>query len=131
MFSGLRFVKTNLELNAKIAKTGARFPIIIFSPGRPVLPRSYTWLLEELASYGFVVVGINHTYLTNETHFPDGRTASWVYPKMKKQLMSKAASGELSKKESKKQHMEWRAKLIDTYVSDIHFAINKIQELTS
>lgn len=130
MFSGLYYSKTNAIPNAKIAKTRTKFPVIIFSPGSPVLPRNYTWLLEEIASHGFVVAAINHTYITSKTYFPDGRTASWVYPKMKKQLKQKVKSGELSKKESQRLSAEWNLKnFYTTYVQDIRFAVDKIQEL--
>lgn len=52
------------------------YPIIIFSPGAGAPINLYTSLLEELASQGYIVVGINHPYLTDPVVFPDGRIIS-------------------------------------------------------
>lgn len=44
-------------------RRGQPFPILLFSPsGNP--PHFYTELFEELASHGYVVAGIAHTYET-------------------------------------------------------------------
>ena len=106
VLSGLYYSKTNAIPNSQIAETKTKFLVIIFSPGSPVLPRNYTWLLEEVASHGFVVVAINYTYITNETFFPDGRVASWVHSKMKKQLRNKVKSEKLSKEEGERLSTE-------------------------
>ena len=50
-------------------------PVVIMSPsGFPPLLLSGT--AEELASHGYVVVGLNHTYETTVTIFADGRVVS-------------------------------------------------------
>jgi proline-specific peptidase len=120
LFAGLRFFKTGVTPNAEIAKDETKFPVIVFSPGDPALPRNYTWLLGELASHGFVVVAINHTYLTAETHFPDGRIATSVAPKMKKKFAGKEGRDKL---------IEWKLKNIEPYAQDILFVANKVREL--
>ena len=49
------------------------YPVVLLSPsGFPPLLLSGT--AEGLASHGFVVVGVNHTYETTVTVFPGGRT---------------------------------------------------------
>ncbi|MBD3231199.1 hypothetical protein GF322_00900 [Candidatus Dependentiae bacterium] len=50
-----------------------KFPVLIFSHGFASLSNFNTTQLEELASHGYVVVGINHTYDCSVTVFPDGR----------------------------------------------------------
>jgi len=61
VFSSVKFIKTHVQPGAQFAKSETRFPVVIFSHGSdgPIV-QSYTWILEELASQGFVVVGINH-----------------------------------------------------------------------
>jgi hypothetical protein len=60
---------------AAMADDEAAYPVVLLSPsGFPPLLLSGT--AEELASQGFVVVGINHTYETTVTVFADGRTAA-------------------------------------------------------
>jgi hypothetical protein len=60
---------------AAMADDEAAYPVVLLSPsGFPPLLLSGT--AEELASQGFVVVGVNHTYETAVTVFADGRTAA-------------------------------------------------------
>ena len=48
------------------------FPVLFFSPsGFP--PLMWAAIAEELASHGYFVVGVNHTYETTVTAFSDGR----------------------------------------------------------
>ncbi len=49
------------------------FPVVIFSPGGDSHPLFYSAMLEELASQGFIVVSVCHTYTARVTVFPDGR----------------------------------------------------------
>jgi len=65
---------TNPE--AIIIQNGLPFPVIIFSHGGGGGTRdSNTAHCEELASHGYVVVGISHTYQSAVVKFPDGRIA--------------------------------------------------------
>jgi dienelactone hydrolase len=49
------------------------YPVLLFSPsGFP--PLMWAAIAEELASHGYVIVGINHTYETPVTVFATGRT---------------------------------------------------------
>ena len=49
------------------------FPILIFSPGYDGNYEIYTSLIEDLVSNGFIVVSMNHPYVSGITVFPDGR----------------------------------------------------------
>jgi Platelet-activating factor acetylhydrolase, isoform II len=63
------------------AAGGEKFPILIFSPGGGGTSIAYTTQLEDLASYGYLVAGIEHTLDAPGVVFPDGRvlTASDDY----------------------------------------------------
>lgn len=52
---------------------GKPFPVVIFSHGYGAQILRYTAFCEELASHGYIVVAIEHTYYTSKTAFPDGR----------------------------------------------------------
>jgi predicted dienelactone hydrolase len=59
--------------DAPLADERASYPVLILSPsGFP--PLLLAAIAEELASSGYVVVGVNHTYETAVTVFTDGRT---------------------------------------------------------
>jgi Platelet-activating factor acetylhydrolase, isoform II len=50
------------------------FPVVVFSPGYDGVYQIYTSFIEDLVSHGFVVVSINHPYVSGITVFPDGHT---------------------------------------------------------
>jgi hypothetical protein len=50
-----------------------QFPAIVFSHGLGMSGFSYTVLIEELVSRGYVVAAIEHTYAARAVWFPDGR----------------------------------------------------------
>jgi len=69
---GIRVAGLASNSAADAAPADGTFPVLLLSPsGFPPLLLSGT--AEELASHGFVVVGVNHTYETAVTVFPDGR----------------------------------------------------------
>ena len=49
------------------------FPVLIFSHGYNSFRGQSTTLMEELASHGYVVISMEHTYGSALTVFPDGR----------------------------------------------------------
>ncbi|CCN73608.1 alpha/beta hydrolase fold domain-containing protein [Vibrio nigripulchritudo] len=67
--------------NAEVADNeGAGWPILFYSHGFGLFEADNTELLEELTSQGFVVVAINHTYLSGITTFKNGKTANVYLP---------------------------------------------------
>src|SRR5262245_48896002 len=58
--------------DAPVVSGADRFPVVVLSPsGFP--PLFLGALAEEVASHGYVVAGVNHTYETTVTVFSDGR----------------------------------------------------------
>ena len=64
---------THSRWNPPFAKDGGSFPVLLFNPGWNGRRTSNTYLVEDLASHGFVVVGIDHPYNSDPVVFPDGR----------------------------------------------------------
>jgi len=68
---------------APVAGHRALFPVVLYSPGLGE-PRTWgTTLVQDLASRGYVVVTIDHTYEASEVEFPGGRVidsqlAAWA-----------------------------------------------------
>ncbi len=69
----LDLVKTPAFCDAPISGAKPHYPILIFSPAWSGSRNQNTFQVVELASHGFVVVGIDHTYCSGVTVFPDGR----------------------------------------------------------
>jgi dienelactone hydrolase len=51
-------------------------PLVVLSPGFTHPRSALTALAEDLASHGYVVAGIDHTYESPATAFPDGRVTT-------------------------------------------------------
>ena len=64
-------VRTNSCWNAPVAR--GMHPVVVFSPGYTATATDYTFLLEDLASRGYVVAAINHTYEATAVELPGGR----------------------------------------------------------
>ncbi|MGH3289784.1 MAG: hypothetical protein ACRDPD_34750, partial [Streptosporangiaceae bacterium] len=72
----LSTVRTNAALNATPAGPQRGLPLAVLSPGFTNPRSTLTGLAEDLASYGYAVAGIDHTYESFATAFPDGRVTT-------------------------------------------------------
>ena len=70
-------VSTNSCLDAPVAD--GPHPVVVFSPGFTGTFTDYTFLLEDLASRGYVVAAVDHTYDATAVEFPDGRLEKSVF----------------------------------------------------
>ncbi|NRQ37351.1 lipase [Nonomuraea sp. NN258] len=55
------------------AAPGAPKPVTLFSPGFGAPRETYTAIIDDLASRGYVVVSLSHTYESAAVEFPGGR----------------------------------------------------------
>ncbi|MFF5262092.1 alpha/beta hydrolase family protein [Actinomadura viridis] len=68
--------RTNAFADAAPAGRRGGLPLVVLSPGFTWPRTSLTALGEELASRGYVVAGVEHTYESFATTFPDGRVTT-------------------------------------------------------
>lgn len=66
-------VKTNSCQDAPVAN--GKHPVVVFTHGYTGTFTDYTFLFEDLASRGYIVASVNHTYEATAVQFPDGRIA--------------------------------------------------------
>jgi pimeloyl-ACP methyl ester carboxylesterase len=94
---------THSRWNAPVSQEGAAFPVLLYNPTWNGRRTVNTYLVEDLASHGFVVVGIDHTYNSEPVAFPDGRVVSSVvvkemnFAENSPQTVESAAEKELAK----------------------------------
>lgn len=69
----LALVRTRSILDAPVSHVRQRYPILIYTPSWSGLRTENTFQAEELASHGYIVVGIDHPYGSKVVVFPDGR----------------------------------------------------------
>ena len=72
----LSTVRTNAVSDATPAGGQRSLPLVVLSPGFTNPRSALTALAEDLASHGYIVAGIDHTYESFGTAFPDGRVTT-------------------------------------------------------
>jgi hypothetical protein len=98
---------------------GGPYPILVFSPSANP-PHFYTALFEELASHGYVIAGIAHTYETIPiTAFPNGGFRL-LNPR------SLAGAFSMPGKRPYATDLRERAGLIDVKAADIRFVAREL-----
>jgi pimeloyl-ACP methyl ester carboxylesterase len=70
-------VLTDAVVRAPFAASLRRSPVLVFSPGGGLISELYTSQLEDLASHGYVVAAITHSYDAFLTVFPDGTSVAY------------------------------------------------------
>ncbi|MCX7749716.1 MAG: Platelet-activating factor acetylhydrolase plasma/intracellular isoform II [Clostridia bacterium] len=64
-------VQSNSFKNASVSNAKPKYPLVLLSHGMGTSRRLHTIQAENLASQGFIVAAIDHTYSTTGTVFPD------------------------------------------------------------
>ena len=72
----LSTVRTHAVYDAEPTGRPGGLPLVVLSPGFTNSRGALTGLAEDLASHGYVVAGIEHTYESYGTEFPDGRVTT-------------------------------------------------------
>jgi len=81
----LSTVQANAVSNATPAGRQRSLPLVVLSPGFTNSRSTLTALAEDLASHGYVVAGIDHTYESHATAFPDGRVTTCLAREARRQ----------------------------------------------
>ncbi|MEU1734097.1 alpha/beta hydrolase [Streptosporangium sp. NPDC020145] len=68
---------THARADAPALRRKGGWPLVVLSPGMSLPRATMTSLAEEFASRGYLVAGIEHTYESVATTFPDGRTVTF------------------------------------------------------
>src|SRR5262249_51798375 len=94
-----------------------KLPVLIFSPGGGTTPIAYTTQMEELASYGYLILGVVHTFDAPAVVFPDGRVVT-------------AANDYWSRLHREIPDNEgFEKRVSDMFAADIRMVVDKLAEL--
>jgi hypothetical protein len=107
--------------DATVSKAQSSYPVLIFSPSWHGQRGQNTFQVEELVSHGFVVVGIDHSYSSAITVFPDGRIA-------RAQLLEWV---DLSSDETLRASFRYDEKVLRVRVQDVEFVVEELEKLSS
>ena len=72
----LVLVSSRALLDADLASSSEGFPVLLFSHGFGGFRAQNTNQMQHLASFGYVVVAVEHSYAAVVSVFPDGRVAN-------------------------------------------------------
>ncbi|MFE9805900.1 alpha/beta hydrolase family protein [Streptomyces sp. NPDC005548] len=104
-------ISTHTTVGAPTAHSAERMPVVLYTPGR-LNPRFLdTTIAAELASHGYAVVAVDHTYEALAVEFPDGRV---ITP-------APALAGDLSPQITKAA--------VDCRVADLRFVLDQLHLL--
>ena len=110
-------ITTNSVVDAPLATTKSNYPVLFFSHGGTDMPEFNTVRAEELASQGYIVVSINHTYDSAVNILPDGRVASHT------DIFAGA--------ESDAEFLELQVQNVDARVRDIQLVLDRLGEFNT
>ncbi len=119
MLTGLDSIVTHASLNALPIQQKSKFPVVIMDHGLgSVGLTSHIALCESLASHGYFVIGVNHSYCASQVTFPDGR------------VVTNHAMPDLSKLERSE-----RLRLYDleqrVWIEDIQFVLDVLEDMNA
>ncbi len=108
-------VRTHAIADATFTRSLNRSSVLIFSPGGGMVREVYAAQLEDLASHGYVVAAISHTYDAMVTVFPDGSRITYD---QKRWPMAPSWEGEANLNQ-----LEW-------HTDDIRFVLDELSSLS-
>jgi dienelactone hydrolase len=72
---GMRYVRSRERVDARVDAGGAPYPVVILSPGNGTNVEFYDAIAGDLASHGYVVLGMDHPYDVAAVILADGTAA--------------------------------------------------------
>jgi dienelactone hydrolase len=117
-YEALFSARTHATADGAVNSGSKSYPVLLLTHGLGVNAMAYSMLAEDLASHGYVVVGIDHPYLAFAVPFSDDRVilfaeSAWRQPREPKEdLAFKRASNDLC-------------------AADLSFVLNQLVKLNS
>jgi predicted dienelactone hydrolase len=122
LYKLLNGVKTNSVTDAPIAKKPGRFPVLLYQPGGGMARFTATFVTEQLASYGYVVVSCDHAGFDPTVLFPDG------YAFKADRMLAPVPTGKLE--DDAPKSWEWLGNnIFPTWTADASFTLDQIVAL--
>lgn len=110
-------VRAHSARNADVSTQGRSYPVVILRGGGSAGVANYTTLAEDLASHGYVVVGLDAPYRTDVVVFPDGRVIRRTPENNPERCLGQEAS--------------CADRLITAWNADIAFVLDRLAQLNT
>ncbi len=120
VFSHLGLIKTNAVRDASIAASDSPYPIVIYTPSWSGFRTDNTFQTEELASHGFVVIGLEHPCSVPMAIYPNGRV-----------IYSNLSADYTSSEEALNQWLRVGEEQLALRTKDILFVIDQLPQINA
>lgn len=114
-------VRSHSLRNTGISPRQQSYPVLILRAGASSEVWNYSTLAEDLASHGYVVVGLDAPYRTGVVAFPDGRVFRRT-PRNNPELCEGKQGQELDR---------CLNRILDAWTADIAFVLDRLQALNA
>ncbi|SDE15342.1 Platelet-activating factor acetylhydrolase, isoform II [Paenibacillus sp. UNCCL117] len=118
-FQHLKYVSAHAYSGAEVSAAQTSYPLILANPGFGSSRFLHTSQAENLASHGYIVAVIDHTYNTFATEFPDGR------------ITTSTTNDLFSPDHDYRTERESRDKLGKVLTDDVAFALDQFELIQS
>ncbi|WP_214325684.1 alpha/beta hydrolase family protein [Nonomuraea sediminis] len=105
--------KTHAGVRTPVERRAGALPVVLFSPGFQAPRTLSTVLVEELASRGYAVVTVDHTYEPDQVEFPGGRVAGDELPPVR----------------NEQEQAKLFKVLLEARVADLRFVLDELARL--
>lgn len=109
----MKSISSHSYENADVSGSSTTYPLIILNHGYGSSKIYHTSQAENLASHGYIVASIDHTYSTFATVFPDGRTTTM---KTDEELIGEK---------------KYRNKVGKVWTDDVSFTLDQLERINS
>lgn len=112
-------VHTHSTDNADVSPREESYPVVVMRGGASASVMNYTTLAEDLASHGYMVVGIDAPYRTGRVVFPDGR------------VITRTPENDPEALAGRQDQAERLDMLFAQWTSDIGFVLDRLAQLNA
>ena len=113
---GLHVIRLESPLDAQPVRAENPFPVVILSPGNATNIEFYSSLASEIASHGYIVLGINHPYDVPAVRLSNGEIAPYN-------------KGQWSL--SPEDHQTYSAERIKIRAADLLYALERLEDMNA
>jgi dienelactone hydrolase len=119
LFQSATSIHAHAFANVPVSSEEDSYPVLIFEPGLGPTVSDYTTLLEDLASHGYIIIGINPTYSASVVVFSDGR------------IVEQSANGNIPDNASVSETKRIGDQLVQVWAEDMSFAMDQARKLNA
>jgi hypothetical protein len=119
LFQSTDSIHAHAFADAPVSGEEAIYPVLIFEPGLGPTVSDYTTLLEDLASHGYIIIGVNPTYSASAVVLGDGR------------VVEQSTNGNIPDNASVSETKQIAGQLVQIWAEDMRFAMDQAQRLNA